>query len=294
MSQNQASPTFKEDLPPKVIGFVPAYNSEKFIKRTLSALANQDYPNFEIWICDDASVDKTGEICIEFCRQDIRFKFFRNAINQGWWKTSEQFWNSCSKLSDYCFFNPHDDTPEPDFISNQVNLLEQNPKAVLCVPGIKNTYSNGESNQTIHRNIGTSLLASDRIIPLVNWEIEDWWAAYHGIHRSDYVAKVFPVRPNRFGEKEFALDLIWLIKLASLGMFVCADKVLFEKNYSKKTLSGQWKYNFINRSAVYLAMTEVVFQLPISGVEKLKIFKSILNKALGSIWNKIVSPKKIR
>lgn len=272
---------------PKVIGFVPAFNSEKFILKTLEALANQTYQNFEIWICDDASTDATSEICRNFCEIDPRFRFFQNEQNQGWWKTSIQFWKSSAEKSEYCFFHPHDDIPYQNFILDQVNLLEQNPNATLCVPGIRNTHFHGGSSQTIHHELGVSPHPSKRIVPLVNWEIPDWWAAYHGIHRSNFIQKVLPVKPLRFGEKEFALDLIWLIKIASHGPFVCADRILFEKHYSKNTLSGQWKYNFINRSAVYLAMTEEVIKMNIPITEKLAIWNAIAQKAVASIVNKI-------
>lgn len=272
---------------PKVIGFVPTYNSETFIKKTLQGLANQTYQNFEIWICDDTSTDMTAKLCKEFCEHDPRFKFFQNETNQGWWNNSIRFWKSCSEASDYCFFNPHDDIPESSFISDQVILLEKNKTAVLCVPGIKNIYPNGRNNQTIHLNLGISAMASDRIIPLVNWEVPDWWAAYHGIHRSEFVLKILPIKPLRFGEKEFALDLIWLIKLATLGPFVCSDRPLFEKNYSTQSLSINWKYNFVNRSSVYLAMVEVILKSSISINEKFKIIKAIFKKITYSLANKI-------
>lgn len=271
---------------PKVIGFVPTYNSEPFIKKTLHGLANQGYQNFEIWICDDASTDRTSEICKEFCERDCRFKFFQNETNQGWWNNSMRFWKSCSEASDYCFFNPHDDIPEPSFISDQVILLEKNPQAVLCVPGIRNFYPEIESNHTIHTDLGTSEKVSDRIIPLVTWEVPYWWAAYHGIHRSNFVQKILPISSLRYGEKEFALDLIWLIKLATYGPFVCSDQILFEKHYSKKTLSGKWKYNFINRSSVYLAMVEVTLKSAIPISDKAAIMMEIFKKSANSITNK--------
>ena len=272
---------------PKVIGFVPAYNSENFLFKTLEALADQTYQNFEIWICDDASTDGTAQVCKDFCERDPRFKLFQNEQNQGWWNNSIRFWKACAEVSDYCFFQPHDDIPELNFIWDQVELLEQNPFASLCVPGIKNTYPNGDTSQTIHKQIGTSEEVSKRIIPLINMEIPYWWAAYHGIHRSQYISKVLPVNPLRFGEKEFALDLIWLIKLTAMGPFVCSEHVLFEKHYSEKSLSGQWQYSFKNRSAVFLAIAEEVTRMAIPFSEKSAILRAILKKIFASLLNKI-------
>lgn len=48
--------------PPKVTVCVPAYNSEMFIEDTVRSLINQDYPNYEVIVIDNASTDKTGEI----------------------------------------------------------------------------------------------------------------------------------------------------------------------------------------------------------------------------------------
>lgn len=271
---------------PKVIGFVPAYNSASFIHKTLEALADQDYPNFEIWICDDASQDDTPKVCREFCEKDPRFKFFRNEKNQGWWKTSMYYWAKAADESTYCFFQPHDDLARKNFIKAQVALLEQNPSAVLAIPGMENHYPDGKSTSSIHTDFCNSTVPFQRISTLVRWE-DNWWSAVHGIHRSKYISKVQPVNYLRFGEKEFALDLIWLFKLAGWGPFVCCEEVLFDKYYSKKSLSGSWKYNFVNRSAVYLAMAEETFRLPVPLKDKFQILMSITDKSFDSLKRKL-------
>ncbi len=45
---------------PKVSVLVPAFNEEKYIEQTLTALLQQDYPNFEIIVADNASTDRTS------------------------------------------------------------------------------------------------------------------------------------------------------------------------------------------------------------------------------------------
>ena len=47
---------------PKVSVLVPAFNEEKYIEQTLTALLLQDYPNFEIIVADNASTDRTSSI----------------------------------------------------------------------------------------------------------------------------------------------------------------------------------------------------------------------------------------
>ncbi|GAC1442267.1 MAG: hypothetical protein NVSMB63_10430 [Sediminibacterium sp.] len=54
----------KQRALPKVSVLIPAYNEEKYIDRTLTALLQQDYPNFEIIIANNASTDDTAS-CVE-------------------------------------------------------------------------------------------------------------------------------------------------------------------------------------------------------------------------------------
>ena len=56
-------PDFSES--PRVTVLVPSYNEEKVIVKTLEALLDLDYPNFEIIAIDDGSEDDTSERVIE-------------------------------------------------------------------------------------------------------------------------------------------------------------------------------------------------------------------------------------
>src|SRR6202522_1677913 len=47
---------------PKVAVFIPAYNEEKVIVRTIRAALNSDYPNLRVIVIDDGSKDRTLEV----------------------------------------------------------------------------------------------------------------------------------------------------------------------------------------------------------------------------------------
>ena len=42
---------------------VPVYNSEKFIKRCISSILNQNFFDYEIIIINDCSTDASNRIC---------------------------------------------------------------------------------------------------------------------------------------------------------------------------------------------------------------------------------------
>ncbi|MGC8706738.1 MAG: glycosyltransferase family 2 protein, partial [Desulfurella sp.] len=66
---------------PKVTIAIPAYNQAKYIKQAIDSALNQDYPNLEVIVSDDASLDDTRQIVKEY--NDKRLKYYRNEKNIG-------------------------------------------------------------------------------------------------------------------------------------------------------------------------------------------------------------------
>ena len=62
---------------------MPAYNSEDIIGAALDSLLAQDFEDFELIISDDASQDRTPEICREYAETDDRVKYHYSATNVG-------------------------------------------------------------------------------------------------------------------------------------------------------------------------------------------------------------------
>jgi cellulose synthase/poly-beta-1,6-N-acetylglucosamine synthase-like glycosyltransferase/peptidoglycan/xylan/chitin deacetylase (PgdA/CDA1 family)/spore germination protein YaaH len=62
-----ASPDFN----PRVAVFIPAYNEEKVIVRTIRSVLNSDYPNIRVIVIDDGSNDRTFEVAREAYAKDI-------------------------------------------------------------------------------------------------------------------------------------------------------------------------------------------------------------------------------
>ena len=56
---------------------IPAYNEENWIGKTLETVEKLNYPNFEVIVVDNASVDKTSDIVKTFVKKDPRIKLVR-------------------------------------------------------------------------------------------------------------------------------------------------------------------------------------------------------------------------
>jgi len=273
---------------PKVIGFIPAYNSEKFILPTLEALARQTYPNFEIIIGDDASTDKTAEICEAFCNKDPRFSLQRNSKNLGWFKTSEMLWLESAKRGKYCFTNPHDDLPYPNYISELVGLMEANSEVSIAIPGMENEYWDSTLN-SFYTDPSEIKDPVERSFRIAKKDVHHWWAAYHGLHRSEWVSKIYPIEKLPFGEPEFSLDLISILKMGFYGSFVTSNQILLKKVYGKNSVSAQWMHNSKNKAALWIRLLKEIDSSPLSSSEKRNLKNRLYLLLTSRIKNRLSS-----
>lgn len=62
---------------------LPAYNCEKTVEASIQSVLSQTYGNIELIIVDDASSDKTPEICRRFAGNDSRIRMITNSENRG-------------------------------------------------------------------------------------------------------------------------------------------------------------------------------------------------------------------
>lgn len=59
---------------PLVSIIVPCYNVEGYLPLCIDRILSQTYTNLEIWLVDDGSPDKSGEICDYYAEKDSRIK----------------------------------------------------------------------------------------------------------------------------------------------------------------------------------------------------------------------------
>ena len=62
---------------------VPVYNVAEYVINCLNSIDSQTFHNYECIIVDDASIDRTGEICEQFAATHKKFILIRNTSNQG-------------------------------------------------------------------------------------------------------------------------------------------------------------------------------------------------------------------
>jgi glycosyltransferase involved in cell wall biosynthesis len=115
---------------PRVSIGVPVYNGEQFIRETLDSILRQTFKDFELIISDNASTDKTAEICQEYAAKDDRIRYYRNEENFG----AAYNYNRTVALARGAYFKwaSCDDLIAPEFLARCVEALDRNPSVVLC------------------------------------------------------------------------------------------------------------------------------------------------------------------
>lgn len=128
---------------PRVSIGLPVYNGENYLAATLEALCSQTYTDFELIISDNASTDRTAEICGDYASHDRRLRYVRNERNIG----AGANYNRTFTLATGELFkwHAHDDLLAPTFLEKCVAVLDAHPDAVLCQSLVEYIDAEGKS-----------------------------------------------------------------------------------------------------------------------------------------------------
>ncbi|MGA7932204.1 MAG: glycosyltransferase family 2 protein [Kovacikia sp.] len=117
---------------PRVSIGLAVYNGENYIRDAIDSILAQTFQDFELIISDNASTDKTQEICQSYAAQDQRIRYYRNPYNLG----GQVNQNCTMELAQGEYFKlaAHDDLIAPRFLEKCVEILDDHPEVVLCYP----------------------------------------------------------------------------------------------------------------------------------------------------------------
>lgn len=115
---------------PKVGLGMPVFNGERYLERALDSILSQSLSAWELVICDNASTDRTGEICERYAAMDARIQYHRNSRNLG----AHPNYNLCFERArgDYFKWVPHDDELHADYLARCIEALDADGEAILC------------------------------------------------------------------------------------------------------------------------------------------------------------------
>jgi glycosyltransferase involved in cell wall biosynthesis len=226
-------------LMPKLSIGIPVYNAEAFLPQALDCLLSQTFDDFEIVICDNASTDRTEEICSDYASRDPRIRYFRNVTNLG----AIANFNRTFELSSAPLFKwaAHDDLHLSNYLERCVRLLDEDPGAVLAHSGTAFIGENGEvfpydtaAEMYVDPKTGVRQRPDSPEIGDSSIAVARFW---HVLSRARWGSHMFAVMrreallrthllPNFAGS-----DRAMLAELALLGRFRAVPEPLFFKRF---------------------------------------------------------------
>jgi glycosyltransferase involved in cell wall biosynthesis len=109
---------------------VPVYNGEPFLPTALDMLLGQTYPHLEVIISDNASTDRTAEICRAYAARDPRVKYHPSSVNVGVYANFRRVIALSS--GSYFMWAAVDDVRSLTVVEECVAALERDARAVLA------------------------------------------------------------------------------------------------------------------------------------------------------------------
>ena len=126
---------FSDVKMPIISIIVPVYNGEKYIQACVKSLIDQDYPNIEIILVNDGSLDSSQKIIDEIAGKDSRIIAIHQE-NSGV-STARNHGIKKSK-GDYICFVDVDDYVTNDYVSYLYKMMKETGADISLVPHAKN------------------------------------------------------------------------------------------------------------------------------------------------------------
>ncbi|MBW4418831.1 MAG: glycosyltransferase [Myxacorys californica WJT36-NPBG1] len=285
------------NLPLVSIG-MPVFNGEDFLEAALESLLAQTFTDFEIILSDNASSDRTPEICQAYAAKDSRIRYYRHTHNTG---AAENF-NYVFRLSRGKYFKwaAHDDLCAPTFLEQCVEVLDNNPSVVLCssATGRIDWAGNAQAPKLDRPRRLDDWSASERFAGIV---LQTFWCyEIFGLIRSENLRNIQPQRSN------YGSDRVMLAELSLQGRFMQIPETLFFRRFHLKQStclpsakarqlwqSGDRKRNlFWERGSV--GFVKALLKAPITPLERLQCLGTVLRYLTKSKNWLYFLPKRLR
>ena len=257
----------------RVVAFIPTWNAETFIEPTLASLAAQTYPHLDILISDDASTDRTPEICERFAASHPRCRMMRQEARRGWTGNVTELLHVAE--GDFFFFAFHDDPLSPTYVERLVEALTANPRAVLAFSDV--AVGTGTRSYLELERVDERVERGKRMI----WKNGDWWIPNRGLFRAAAGKRIGGVHRHWGGE--YSADWPWLLHLALLGEFVRVPEPLVRKDWRKEGLSHSWRGTLRQKLGVTLSCMREIQRAGLPAPEELALHKEIVVHGLSAL-----------
>lgn len=214
---------------------LPVYNGERYLRRALDCLLAQDYGRFELLISDNASTDRTREICEEYAARDQRVTLNINDTNIGIIGNFQLVLDRAR--GKYFMWAAHDDEWAKTFVGAMVDELENHPDAAVAMSSVERVHENGTPHDVVrHEGSANPNLMSSFGLSLALAEGTPHHLFIYGLFRTDFLRRAFQNFP-----RVIAADRLMMIQVALTARFRYVDQVLHTRCINEEPIPVRYK-----------------------------------------------------
>lgn len=119
------SPTFSAPALPAITIGMPVFNGEASVRQAIESMLNQTFGDFELIVSDNASTDRTQQICRDCAEADPRVRYIRQPINLGAEGNFRFVFRQAR--SEYFMWAAADDLRSAGFLETNLAFLREHP-----------------------------------------------------------------------------------------------------------------------------------------------------------------------
>lgn len=195
---------------------VPVYNGERFLHQCLDSLLSQTYRDFVLVISDNASTDRTREICGAYAKTDPRVRYHRNPVNVGMYGNFNRL--LALVRTPYVKLATADDFWAPTMLADAMQEMERDPSLVLCYPNAVLVDEQGceirRYEKPLHLMEDDAVLRFKRVLTDLALQNQ-----LMGVMRIDAVRSMLPFLNNPDADVVFLAELSLYGKIMQLSKF---------------------------------------------------------------------------
>ena len=181
---NKDQPALANNRPIISIG-LPVYNGENYIAQAINCVIKQTFTDWELIISDNASTDRTVNICRDFAKRDRRIRLYEQPRNMG---VSPNY-NEVFRLSRGLYFKwmAHDDLFSKKFLEVCLREIQGDEQVVLVFPILGFIDATGRRMGKQKKNLSIlGITSKSRFIQLMKLAREGgdvFWVEYGLVRR---------------------------------------------------------------------------------------------------------------
>ena len=189
-------PNEKIKKTPAISIIMPVYKVERYLMKAVNSILNQSFDDFELYLVDDGSPDKSGEICDDLAILDERIKVIHQENGGAYRARNAALKEAIGKY--VCFFDS-DDHIEPNMLNDLYNLAESNDAELVISGFYIDTYTSnkeyftmeyepflkdGDSEVSVYKD-----KESFRKDAYKEFEVNMFYSPWNKLYRLDYIKK---------------------------------------------------------------------------------------------------------